>query len=325
MKKVSVVMCTYNGADYLAPQLDSILQQTYPLHEILIQDDGSTDKTCRIIEDYQQRYPFIRLICNEKNLGYNRNFLSAIARADGDFIAISDQDDIWEPTKIEILIRTLDANPGQEACFCRSREFSDDPSIEPYWDPRRPNYGMERMIIGNMVSGHTLLMRRELAARCTEALYATTDGWYYDYFIVSMAAAYDTLTLCDQVLVHYRRHTGQVTATHDRAVIQRDGALRTMRKALRLYRTRKTEMVSFFDKKYRYFSDLPIRNNHLDNALKMARLFTRRDVVSYLRLTALCVKLRREIFYTADVPPVKLFFRSLVFPFYCAIYFQNKS
>ena len=323
MQKVSIVMCTYNGEKFLTPQLDSILAQTYPPAEILIQDDGSTDGTCRIIEDYQKRFPVIRLIRNEKKLGYNLNFLTAIARASCDYIAISDQDDIWEPSKIEMLIRTLEANPGQEACFCRSREFSDDPSIEPYWDPRRPNYGMERMIIGNMVSGHTLLMRRELAARCTEKLYDTTDGWYYDYFIVSMAAAYNTLTFCDQVLVRYRRHAGQVTAAHDRSFIQRYGTLWTMGKACQLYFRRKKEMTAFFAAKYQYFASLPVKNTHLDNALKLARLFSRRDPISYLHLTALCVRLRRDIFYTADVPPVKLFLRSFFFPIYCGIYFER--
>lgn len=325
MKQVSVVMCTYNGAKYLAPQLDSILRQTCPICEILIQDDGSTDETCRIVGEYQRQYPFIRLIRNEKNLGYNHNFLSAIARSKGEVVAISDQDDIWEADKLEMLLGVLEAS-GKQACFCRSREFSDDPAIEPYWDPRRPNYGMERMIIGNMVSGHTLLMTRELADRCTEELYARTGGWYYDYFIVSLAAASDSLAFCDKVLVRYRRHAGQVTASHDRAAIQRDGTLRTMAKALRLYFSRKKEMTAFFAAKYKYFASLPVPGNeHLDNALKLARLFTRRDPLSYLRLTALCVRLRREIFYTADVPAVKLFFRSLFFPIYCAIYFQDPS
>ena len=324
MKKVSIIMCTYNGEKYLVPQLDSILRQTCPIHEILIQDDGSTDATCLIVEDYGKRYPVIRLIRNEKRLGYNRNFLTAIARASGEVIAIADQDDIWEPDKIQSLLDSLQAS-GKEACFCRSREFSDDSSIEPYWDPRRPNFGMERMIIGNMVSGHTLLMTRELADLCTEELYARTGGWYYDYFIVSMAAAYDSLVFCDKVLVRYRRHSGQVTAAHDRAAIQRDGALRTMGKALRLYFSRKKEMTAFFAAKYHYFHSLPVRNRHLDNALELARLFTRRDLLSFLRLTVLCVKLRREIFYTAEVPPLKLFCRSLVFPFYCAIYFQHAS
>lgn len=323
MKKVSIVMCTYNGAKYLAPQLDSILAQTYPLWEILIQDDGSTDATCDIVEDYQKRFPVIRLIRNPQNLGYNLNFLTAISRATGDYVAISDQDDIWEPTKIETLLHLLETNPDKEACFCRSQEFCDEHDIEPYWDPRRPNYGMERMIIGNMVSGHTMLFTRTLADRCTLAQYEKTGGWYYDYFIASLAAAEDRLFLCDKVLVRYRRHAGQVTASHDRSSIQRDGTLRTMRKALRLYCTRKQEMTAFFEQKYRYFSDLPSRNEHLDNALRMARLFTHRDPVSYLHLTVLCVKLRREIFYTADVPPVSLFFRSFFFPIYCGIYFQN--
>ncbi len=323
MKKVSIVMCTYNGEKFLTPQLDSILAQTYPPAEILIQDDGSTDGTCRIIEDYQKRFPVIRLIRNEKNLGYNLNFLTAIARASCDYIAISDQDDIWEPTKIETLLQMLEANPGKDACFCRSREFSDEQGIEPYWDPRRPNYGMERMIIGNMVSGHTMLFTRAFAKRCTIARYENTGGWYYDYFIASLAAAENKLCLCDEVLVRYRRHAGQVTASHDRSSIKHDGTLRTMRKALRLYSTRKKEMMSFFDNKYRYFSDLPSRNEHLDNALKMARLFTRRDPFSYLRLTALCVRLRRDIFYTAEVPPVKLFLRSFFFPIYCGIYFER--
>ena len=66
---VSVVMCTYNGEKFLREQLDSIVQQSYPIHELLIQDDQSTDRTTEIIKEYQARYPFIRLHINEKNLG----------------------------------------------------------------------------------------------------------------------------------------------------------------------------------------------------------------------------------------------------------------
>lgn len=52
MKKVSVVMCTYNGARYIREQIESLLRQTYPLHEIIVQDDGSTDGTCDIVSEY---------------------------------------------------------------------------------------------------------------------------------------------------------------------------------------------------------------------------------------------------------------------------------
>ena len=324
MKRVSIVMCTYNGEKYLSPQLDSILKQTYPLHEVLIQDDGSTDRTCRIIEEYQRQYPFIRLIRNEKNLGYNINFLTAIMRASGDVIAISDQDDIWEENKLELLLETMETS-NKEVCFCRSREFSDDNHIIPHWDPRRPNFGMERLIIGNMVSGHTLMITQSFAHLCTLELYRQTNGWYYDYFIVSLAAAYETLGFCDHVLIHYRRHADQVTAAHDRNKIKESGTLRTMCKAIYHYHAQKKEMIAFFTAKYQYFSSLPIRNFHLNNALKLARLFTRRNPISYLRLTRLCVHLRHEIFYTDEIPPLTLFFRSLFFPLYCGIYFQDSQ
>jgi glycosyltransferase involved in cell wall biosynthesis len=59
-KNVSVVMCTYNGAKYLREQLDSIVHQTYPLHEVLVQDDGSTDETAAIVAEYVKDYPFVR-------------------------------------------------------------------------------------------------------------------------------------------------------------------------------------------------------------------------------------------------------------------------
>lgn len=57
---VSIVLCTYNGAKYLSEQLESILSQTYPLHEIIIQDDNSTDETVNIIHEYASKYSLIK-------------------------------------------------------------------------------------------------------------------------------------------------------------------------------------------------------------------------------------------------------------------------
>ena len=90
-------MCTYNGDKYLEQQIDSILCQTYPIHELIIQDDCSTDRTVTIIEAYQKRDPRVKLYINEAPLGFNYNFSSAFAKAEGEYIASSDQDDIWRP------------------------------------------------------------------------------------------------------------------------------------------------------------------------------------------------------------------------------------
>lgn len=95
LKRVSVVLCTYNGEKYIREQLESIVSQTYPIHELLIQDDCSTDATPLIIEEYKEKYPFIRFYRNKNNLGFNRNFWKAFEKVTGDYIAISDQDDIW--------------------------------------------------------------------------------------------------------------------------------------------------------------------------------------------------------------------------------------
>ena len=100
-KTVSIIMGTYNGAEYIREQLDSILSQTYPLKEIIIQDDGSTDDTVAICTAYAEKYPIIHFSRNASNLGFNQNFKSAAMKATGDFVAFSDQDDVWFPTKIE--------------------------------------------------------------------------------------------------------------------------------------------------------------------------------------------------------------------------------
>jgi len=85
------MMCTYNGASYVGEQLDSILAQTYPLHEIIVQDDGSTDDTIAIVEDYVKRYPIVKLFHHtDHSNGVNGNFFSAMHRATGELIAIND-------------------------------------------------------------------------------------------------------------------------------------------------------------------------------------------------------------------------------------------
>ena len=68
LKRVSVVLCTYNGEKYIREQLESIVSQTYPIHELLIQDDCSTDATPLIIEEYKEKYPFIRFYRNKNHL-----------------------------------------------------------------------------------------------------------------------------------------------------------------------------------------------------------------------------------------------------------------
>ena len=114
MKTVSVVMCTYNGAPYLRQQLDTIINQTYPIHELIVQDDQSTDDTMAILVEYAARYPFMQIHRKQQRKGINDNFYSAMAYATGDYIALSDQDDIWHSNKLLTACMALREFPEEE-------------------------------------------------------------------------------------------------------------------------------------------------------------------------------------------------------------------
>ena len=104
---ISIALTTYNGEKYLSKQLDSILSQTHKKIEIVICDDGSTDNTINIINDYSQKYTNIKLHLNDVRLGYVKNFEKAIGFCSGDYIALCDQDDIWEAYKLEVQLKEL--------------------------------------------------------------------------------------------------------------------------------------------------------------------------------------------------------------------------
>lgn len=99
--RISIAMATYNGSKYLREQLDSLAAQTLPPCELVVTDDGSTDDTFGILDQFSRRAPFpVRLHRNEQRLGYRDNFLKAAQLCSGELIAFCDQDDVWMPDKL---------------------------------------------------------------------------------------------------------------------------------------------------------------------------------------------------------------------------------
>lgn len=106
--KISIAMATYNGEKYLQEQLDSFVNQTRLPDELVVSDDCSSDGTAQIIQEFEKNAPFeVRIFCNERNLGHVQNFNRAITQCDGDYIFLSDQDDIWDEKKIDCLYNKL--------------------------------------------------------------------------------------------------------------------------------------------------------------------------------------------------------------------------
>lgn len=107
---ISIAMATYNGEKFLEKQIYSILHQTILDFEIVVCDDHSQDSTWQILERYAKNDERFHIFRNEKNLGFKKNFEKAIGLTKGDYIALCDQDDIWYPRHLEILLNNIGDN-----------------------------------------------------------------------------------------------------------------------------------------------------------------------------------------------------------------------
>lgn len=99
---VSVCLTTCNGEEFLKEQLESLAQQSQLPCELVVCDDASTDRTIDILEQFAAKSPFpVRIFRNSQRLGYERNFMRAADLCTGHLVAFCDQDDLWEPHKLE--------------------------------------------------------------------------------------------------------------------------------------------------------------------------------------------------------------------------------
>jgi glycosyltransferase involved in cell wall biosynthesis len=109
---ISIAMCTYNGETFLSEQLESILAQTVLPDELIVCDDASIDATVDVLRTFKEKSPFpVTIIVNKSTAGVCKNFENAIGHCSGDVIVFADQDDIWQPFKIESMIAAFHSNP----------------------------------------------------------------------------------------------------------------------------------------------------------------------------------------------------------------------
>ncbi len=124
---ISVIIPAYNAELYVAQCLDSVLNQTLPPNEIIVINDGSTDGTLRILENYGTQ---IR-VENQPNRGSAHALNWGVELATGNVLAFLDADDYWEPNKLAQQVTFMQTEPTIEACFCHVQQFiSPDLSAE---------------------------------------------------------------------------------------------------------------------------------------------------------------------------------------------------
>lgn len=151
---VSVLIPAYNREAYLGEAIESALAQTLPPREIIVVDDGSTDRTAQVASSYGET---VRCISQEnQGIGAARN--TGLKNACGDLIAILDSDDLWAPAKLELQAACLEAHPNCDMVFCHMKPFL-SPEIDP---AAAPKLDLREIPALNPAS---LLARREVFAR----------------------------------------------------------------------------------------------------------------------------------------------------------------
>jgi len=209
--QVSVVICTYNGERFLREQIESILNQTYKLQEIIIVDDCSVDNTLLIIEDYAKSNRIIKYYQNHHNVGFTKNFEKALTLASGDFIALSDQDDIWKHDKIEKLVCSIPVN--SLLIYCDSIRFTGDIPNSPVSNPKYKRFegsDIRKLSFFNTVSGHAVLIKKELL----NLSLPVPSGVIYDWWLAAVATCNGGISYIKEILVYQRIHASNATTNN---------------------------------------------------------------------------------------------------------------
>lgn len=225
--KITVLMAAFDGERYIEQQLDSILAQTVPDLQIIVSDDGSKDGTREILERYKSWYPDQITLQHRDREGLYRdredrvppgamNFFWLLGQADGDYILLSDQDDVWENHKVRTLLRRmrqLERELGRDhPILVHSDMKVTDENMHvisrSFFKYQRCNPGrtsFSEILAENPVTGGAVMMNRALAG-----LVKTVPGscFMHDWWIALAASCFGTISCVHEPLYQYRQHGG---------------------------------------------------------------------------------------------------------------------
>lgn len=220
-------MSTFNGERYLRTQLDSIVQQTIPEKELLIRDDGSTDQTLQLLQEYAAKYTWIHFY-QGANLGVQKSFFDLLRNSSpkADYLALADQDDEWLPEKLSRAVQCLEQKNADDPLLY----FSDVTYVGENLEPlpvsvkrkvRQISFG--NAVVQNICTGCTTVMNQTFAALLKSAppvdfqQLIMHDWWFY-----LVASCFGDIFYDPKSYIHYRQHNRNVskTITSQKALLQ---------------------------------------------------------------------------------------------------------
>jgi glycosyltransferase involved in cell wall biosynthesis len=213
---IDILMAVYNNAYYLAAQLQSLMEQTYPQFRIIARDDCSSDHSVEIIEQFSRKHPGkIVLIRGQENLGARGNFAALVREAKADYIMFCDADDVWLPTKIEESLALMQKN---EAIYGKKTPLlihTDLAVVNKHLEILCPSFwsysklnpqlanDLNRLLPHNVITGCTMLINKtllDLAAPIPQG------AIMHDWWIGLVASAFGRIDCLKKPTMLYRQH-----------------------------------------------------------------------------------------------------------------------
>ncbi|MHA8066943.1 glycosyltransferase family 2 protein [Aquirufa sp. ROCK2-A2] len=218
--KISIALCTRNGEKFLRTQLASLVDQTLAADEIIVCDEGSTDQTLDILEQFKNKLP-LKIHVNPERLGTFRNFEKAFSLCTGDIVFPADQDDYWDPQKLERISEHFKMNPETNVVFSDAilvDEFGRK-SETRLWQTFRfreeqqkqwkEGKALEILLDGNRVTGCTMGVRKTFLDRILPFPSNIPSTILHDAYIAFLGALGQSIDFLPAAYVHYRLHSQQ--------------------------------------------------------------------------------------------------------------------
>jgi glycosyltransferase involved in cell wall biosynthesis len=205
---ISVAMAAYNGSAFIDAQIESILNQTHTNIELIICDDCSLDETVKIVCKYQNDTR-VKPYFNEINVGYKMNFEKAIGLCSGNYIALADQDDIWNPRKLELLLKHISDHDliHSDAVIIDDRGAVIDTSYSRY-SSKSLICTARNILFNGSVTGCTCMFN----SRITGQILPFPSGDYaHDRWIALVSSIGNGVHYLDLPLIKYRQHSNNIS------------------------------------------------------------------------------------------------------------------
>ncbi len=223
---VSVALCTYQGERFIREQLHSIINQTRPVDEVIVCDDGSTDTTVGIVREVAasvRGQTRVIIAATDRVGGVSPNFARALAACSGDVIALSDQDDVWHPHRIETALAALGRTDEVALAFSDARLIdADGAALGANLHAGLHLRSAERLALAQGKAFRVLIRRNVVTGATTMVTRALVDRaapfpaeWVHDEWLAIIAAVSGRMVLIPDQLIDYRLHGGNQIGVED--------------------------------------------------------------------------------------------------------------